>query len=514
MSGMIRSAVPIWRVQYQLLGGSRRLGAILLAAVAVMSCGTLIARRLAADTPFSAIAGWITVFLAWVQSAILVLAGSNMIYRAIARDVESRMIESHRIAPLTDMGVTLGYLLGPASHTLAVVLVIALGGAIICLAGMIPLGAWGIGHAVLLCSAMTIWSMVVFAGMRPPKPVNPGGLIVAAASLSFPISFIPGAAFLINLYGVAYGAFILAGHATPDAVSVAIVLSVQFAMTLFWLAVAAVKFRRPELPALGSYRGLALLTITCTVGMIGLVMFDYIRSRFSQARWDEGTIAVQWNVSLIGAMLLAALPIGAAVQTRMLAAKGASLRGPGDRVPELLIVLVSTFLILATFGLVGWRVWQPILANSARSSQTFTCWSQTALVVLLALLTLRPAFVLAQRFPKSASAFVGLFILVAWGLPPLLDLIRAQYIAGPVSELEFRALMGLSPAGALIAIWSDLDVPLLPGIMFQAGFMLVFSAIAHRQRKQALSLLARLGDDTPLPAGLLPSPAEFETKTP
>jgi hypothetical protein len=481
---VIKSAIPVWIVQFHLSGGARRLSTVLAATIAILVFGTLVTRRLAIDQPFSTVAGWITVFLAWAQSGILVFFGSNMIFRAVSRDADSKMIESHRITPMADFGVTFGYLLGPTIQALAVFVTVGIGGAIVSLLGQAPLGAWAVGHVVLLAACLNVWALVIFIGMKPPKPINPGGLIVAAATLSMPISFVPGIAFLLNLYGVFYGAFLLAGRATPNTVLVFIVLGISIAMTFFWLAVAAVKYRRPDLPALGSYRGLILLTITCIVGTIGLTLFDEVRRRFVPMGGTESVIEVQWIASLFSAILLASVPIASAVQTRMLAARGSALRGSGDRMSELLVVLLCALVILTTTAGLGWKCWRTVIPAAVTSHGIREIWFWTAIATVIALLTLCPLFVLVQRFAKSANALIGLFVVLAWALPPVSDLARAEHFREYSEPVEFSLLFGSSPAGTIIAAWTAMPIPLFPGIIVQAVLMFALWILSIRERRR------------------------------
>jgi len=481
MPDMIKSAIPMWRVQFHLLGGMRKMVFVLTATVTIIVAGTIVVRRVAAGTPFTTVAGWITVFLAWAQSAILVLAGSNMIYRAIVRDVDSRMIESHRLSPMTNLGVALGYLFGPTQQVLAVFLTAGLGGAIIGFIGQIPLGPWGIGHAVLLTSAITLWALVVFSGMKSGKPLNPGGLIIAVSSLSLPLSFVPGAAILLNIYSVMYGMYLLMGKAAPHAVITAITFAVCAAMILYWLAVAAVKYRRPDLPALGSFRGLILLAILVVLGMIGLAAFEELRSRFVSVPTDDDFLTPQWIVSLVMAVCLAAIPIGGAVQCRMLAARGAALRDWTDRISDVLVVLLAAIIVLSGSYIIGWKCWHEVLPIPQAAQRA---WGYTGAAVLVGLLTLRPVFVLVQRYPKSASALVGAFVLIVWGFPPLIDLIRAEQLATVYKPPTFSFLMGLSPIGTLIAAWADIAVPLIPGITFQVILLSLLWIVAARFRRR------------------------------
>ena len=53
-----------------------------------------------------------------IQAALLVLHGCNAIHRVLLRDYQTRMFESHRLTPMSNHAVVLGYLIGGGGHPL------------------------------------------------------------------------------------------------------------------------------------------------------------------------------------------------------------------------------------------------------------------------------------------------------------------------------------------------------------------------------------------------------------
>src|SRR5439155_639551 len=98
----------------------------------------------------NATAGPLKYALTGVQAAILVLFVAARVSAAIRQDLTSRMIESHRLMPLSPAQAVIGYLLGPAGHPLALAAANFVVGLFVSAAGGIPATIWLTANAVLL----------------------------------------------------------------------------------------------------------------------------------------------------------------------------------------------------------------------------------------------------------------------------------------------------------------------------------------------------------------------------
>ena len=112
MSERIQLPIAMWRLQYNLLGGNRRMigGAGVYALALIV--GAYGCRRVFGDESLADVASTMIKVLAAIQIFIAVLVGCNAVHRASLRDFESKMIESHRLTPMTSVTVVLGYLFG------------------------------------------------------------------------------------------------------------------------------------------------------------------------------------------------------------------------------------------------------------------------------------------------------------------------------------------------------------------------------------------------------------------
>ena len=76
MSERLRLPLPVWQLQYQLLGGHRRMIIIFVSAVCVLAIAILGTHRLVGK-PFAAIGGYVLWFLTGLQAFTHV--GTNVI---------------------------------------------------------------------------------------------------------------------------------------------------------------------------------------------------------------------------------------------------------------------------------------------------------------------------------------------------------------------------------------------------------------------------------------------------
>ncbi|MFQ5592350.1 MAG: hypothetical protein ACE5HE_14405, partial [Phycisphaerae bacterium] len=173
----------IIRVQYHLLGGRRRLLAIACICLAALVAGTMALRQLLWHAKPAVLAGWILNGLAAVQIVVVALGGCHAVYRAMLRDHDAKMLESHRLTPMSNLTVVIGYLFGSTIQILVVLAVIALFGCALTFLGGYPVADWVYGNALLLNSAVTLWSIVLLAGLHASKPINPAPLILGVVVL-------------------------------------------------------------------------------------------------------------------------------------------------------------------------------------------------------------------------------------------------------------------------------------------------------------------------------------------
>lgn len=506
MSERLRLPLPVWQLQYQLLGGHRRMIIIFVSAVFVLAIAILGTHRLV-GRPFATIGGYVLWFLTGLQAFVIILSGCNAIYRAVLRDHQSKMIESHRLTPMSNMTLAIGYLFGPTLQTLMLFVVFTATGAIVSRAAGLPVDAWIYGNFMLLIGAVMAWSFTVFIGMRPEKPISTAPIAVGIAALSVPIGIVPVLGLLTGVYAVIFGIWIMSGKlsfttgavggapgaASTPLIATFVVAGVALAYTMFWIAMAAVKYRRPDLPAINGARGLALLTMSLLTGAIGLVAFKHFTTSSPALNefHNPSVERTQWLVTLICGLLLAAVITAGAVRCQVLGSRGTALRGRSDRMSPLTIAILTAAMICAIMAGAGSPIWPPLLPTER--SDLFLenvtlyapVWGWTFAACLLATLTFRSVLEIGYRLLSSPKVLVAVFLIVAWAVPPMIDSVRMEFVRESQESADYSWLTASCPPGLLVTIWVPLDIQLWPGLAIQIGVLLILILVArHARRKE------------------------------
>jgi len=497
MAEQLQIPLPMWRVQYQLLGGSRRIFGTLAISLTVLIVAVAGIRRLFMQESFGVICDWALYFLGPIQCVVLVLGGCNAVYRALLRDYESRMIESHRLTPMSNLAVVLGYLFGATLQILPLWATLFLCGFVFSkLASTLTVMPWIAGNLSILNGAITLWSAVIFFGMRPEKPFNPSGVLIGAASLTVPLALLPGAGILVSVYPILLGIWIMNGRIPVSREAMLTIAFINLGFTLFWILAAATKYRRPDLPALNGVRGLVLLLVAMVVSTVGIVAFERATAGFGRRQMNlpDGS-AGQWIATMIGGLLLAAVPIAGAVRCRVLGTRGTALRGWGDRVNPGLVALLGAALVcgvMATLGVTVWRdIFPQFLEEQRRSSLIGSAWLHSAAACVVGTLSLMLIFQIGYSMMRSPKFLVLLFLVLLWAVPPLVDFARATYVQEELGkkEMVFSWLMGCSPPGTIMAVWFGCEFSLIPGLIAQVAICIVLAVIARQCRpRQAAAI--------------------------
>lgn len=492
MRERIHSPVAMLRLHAQLLGGGRRLMSVCIGYVAL--CGAAIGAAFAifSEEPARFVAYWLVNALIGVQGILVALGGCNAVHRATLRDFESRMIESHRLTPMSNISVVLGYLFGPTLQVLCIALLnVAIGVPLIAVQER-SISTWLTGNLVLLNGCLMLWAVTICLGMRPSKPPNPGPIVIAISMLTAPALMIPGIGLFFGTYSIVLAAWVLSGKFTVASVGIIPTAGVAFILTLFWLSAAAAKYRRPDLPALNAVRGLVLLLFWLAASIGGIIFFHRATQTTMSWAFDTDARQFQWVTTLIISLLVAAVPISGAVDCGHLIGRGASPRGWADRVSDLATVIAAAALIsafvaaVATFG--ANRVVPIVWA-----SDTASVWKQacvpTMLTFLFSLLTVRGAMSAIYPFVKSAKIVVAMLMLMIWGLPPAVEGLKVAYLqeVGRQASRSYSYVMGWSPAGTIAGAWYHFDYDLWGGLAIQGVVAGLMTLIAWRVERRIRS---------------------------
>lgn len=412
---------PLVWSQLHLLGGPRRLLGFAMGYTALLILGAVGFRALDPAQPIAAYCDSAISLLTGGQCLVIVLGGSNAVYRALLRDSTSNMLESHRLAPMGGLTVVSGYLLGATLQTLMIYLInMAFGVALIRL-GTQGLASWVTGNICLLLVTPVLWSLTLLLGMSRKKPMSPMGILVIMAMLSGVLYFVPGLGLLSGFYGVGVSVGTMIGaDPVPPPLLFAVVLASMFVAVL-WSRAAIRMYLRPDLIPFDTLRALGVLLLWLAIGALALYAprIEAVRTaspwagEFSQDSGVREYLERTGTATLLMTLVLAVWPIAAAAKTKRRLVLGGRPFYRGDRIST------HAATILAAVLVVLFAVWccteffsQPRFVRLAVAIAV-----GAALFAVHGLLT--RAYSLGERFSRAVVAYIVFFwiapfCLVLW----------------------------------------------------------------------------------------------------
>lgn len=461
--------------QFYLRGGWMRLWGFV--AFYTVGVGSLIAVAILSG---NATPGGLKLALTGVQCGILVLFMVARVSTAVRQDLNTKMIESHRLMPMSPAQAVIGYLLGPALHPLGLAAANVLLGLFASFVGGVPAGLWLTVNAVLLEFAFFVALAMLF-GAISGKGSNAAvwlGFFVAVYSHAV-IGFILPALNVLatplagrTVFGLASTADAAAFYAPP------LFFHAWFGAVCF--AGACRRYRSDDGPALTT--GLGLLLLAAWVATSAFAMLRWDDYRPSLLRNETVDVQVQFLGSLAAAMLLGIIPLGGAASAaadwqRRRAMNDPSL-GPRPAWPLLAALGAAGLSVsLAAVPLAGphlWtgepsRLWFVPLDALVRTAVILLAFFTTTLY-MLRVLRRRPG---AKRMPLMA-----LWLLLSWMAPMGLDTARWYFAADRYADVLGTA-SSFSPLGALVQAWTDRANLTTAGIAAQALLAIALAATFH-----------------------------------
>ncbi|MCP4251476.1 MAG: hypothetical protein GY778_30945 [bacterium] len=493
MEAPLRLPNPIWWAQLRLIGG-RRIGWIVGAwALALVVCPETIRRFAPSITTAD-----ILKVLAFAQALLMVLGGCSAIHKALSRDFTTKMLESHRLSPMSAATVTLGYAFGPTAQILLLFAVTALYGTVLLFISGLSPASWLVGNALLLSAAVMVWSGAICAGVGGSKPVNltgvivVGGLLGGMVMMALPgLGLISGAYSLAGAYAGMTGKFELVqipgavtGGSGLTAPVVALLLVTNVLMAVLWLSAAARRYRRPDRPAFDAAWGTLLLAIWLFPGALGIVLADRIAAVPFDAR-----PRLQFLVTVLVALLLAILPLSGAAIDRARTIKGAHVTRWPERISSRWVAVTAVVLICGVMGLSGisWVDSEGAIFKASLRAGNAWAWGCTAAALLAGLLVVdgffRVMYLANHRIFNSATVFVLLTWLAAPAVDYALGVFRGRASGELFEVVDFSFLIGCSPLGTIVVIWTDLATPVLPGLAVQWVLAAVLTGLAVKAER-------------------------------
>ncbi|MEE8169493.1 MAG: hypothetical protein V3T70_03005 [Phycisphaerae bacterium] len=486
---------PIAWVHAQLQGGWRRAALIgVVYLTGVMGLLLLLYRLVVLGEgvtvkQFTAVA---TTTLLCVQGGMLVLVGASGVRRAVQRDFTSGMIDSHRLTPTTGWAAVFGYLSGPSILLVPLTSVNWLVATTLSLAGGHPPLAWTVGLLMLACMALAISSLSLLLSLCSRGSTNVIGLMIL-------IGFVFGWALFITVPGLALLTGFLSiltlieramSNALAPDVNLVFAMGGQAVLAAVVMAASSRKYLRDDVQAFSWPLGLLLLAFASAYGGLGIRLWpEYSQSISIVRAFGDTSVGLQWLATVILLTLLALLPVTAAAQASARWERRC-LHDPvtaGVRpmhwilvtalVVELLVVpvfvvmgdaaTVSTVQVNAV-GAMGSAAPAPNAAAPVPIINAHVIpWVRSMIILFLGLITIGGISRVLYRGRDKVVWFLAGWIVLAWIVPLVVDVIRAVYF-DLEGTLDPSWLMGCSPVGALALLVFRPETPLMPGLVLQS----------------------------------------------
>lgn len=468
----------ILRSQFWLRGGWKSFLNLPLLYGALMSGLILLTMRVEPRKADQILYFWTQGLLAFQTGTLLILAGSA-ISNAIRKDITTRMLESHRLMPISGYSAVSGYMFGPLSQTAGISLVHLLLGIATAGASGGTIGGWVLANAVLASYAVCFWTAVALFSLLSTSAMALAVifLIVCWINLGTPLTFLPGLGMISSpLAGEPIYTMVERGPRWSAVQSVAVVE--QFALAGLFVVAAARRYRRDDVLAFGPVLGFALVAFWILASATGIAHADAFGGGFKR----EIEMGTQVVASTLAALLLALVPLSSSVWLEAQWRRRQSLRDPtlpARPLPtELIIVELVILILLLPVCAAGYLFFSPVAVLL------------TAIAVAAFLVATRSLMQIMYRIGSKARLIVMLYVGVFWFLPVLIDAVRFGVVAGERGPL-LTEISGCSPIGTLAFLWNDLGKPQAqavdPTAVVAPGLLVQFVVAA------GLAVLARPG---------------------
>lgn len=487
----------MWWVQAKLTGGAGRItlyGFVWLLLVVLASAAARYSLR---DEPPTFAVEIILNVLAGTQLVLLILWACNSIFRAMVRDIDSSMLESHRLSPMSASAVVLGYMVGPFLPVLIFFAINVVAGLVLLRSVGISPVDWLAGNGFLLALAPLTWTVTVLLGIGRRKPFNPLLALFLIGSFGAPLFIIPGLGIFSGAFAaIVAGSYLFRAPFIEPAPEIALI-GIALIMTVIWFRAAMRKFDRPDLPAFGVWRAFGLLLIWLVFAAAPLLFVSYADKATLAAMGgavrdfaEHGFIANSLAATMDASVVMALFPMGAVAFSRVRAVDGRAhgravrtwLTGSGPALAAALVLCLAA-----------------VDRRGVPAQTLFLTWTAIA----ASLVTVESAIVLRGLNNKPAVRLVVMIVLFLWAAPLLTDLWYREYqqaVSEMRRELPATVISGFSPFGSVWELFSRDGAPLIPGVVAQVGFALIYAALAHRALRRRAAGAAPAVPPPPAPS--------------
>lgn len=489
------SANPLFGLHVRLSGGWRVCYLFVVLYLGLIVGFSTLTYRLNPDDAAQVSSAWLGIVSA-SQGFFLLLAGPAAIRKAVLRDFQTGMIESHRLSPMSGYKVVLGYLSGPVVVLAALYAASLLAGGYFVTRVALGLtvgqavGAWWAGQICLLTLALFFCTLVLLGAVASSGKANLVGVIIV-------ISAFGGWAILPLVPGIALIGGVMSGNVlwsffgggapkvgAADVAAYAIIAQLVFA-ALFIIATAR-RVRAPERPLFSMPLAFVLAVVTGVVLIAGVALRAALNTGPLARSFAETSDWIQVFSGLLMFMIIASVMLTTAALDRFHLDRSALLgdavsRGAG--VARSATPLLLTLMTLAVaFGMLRCMEQGGQLALQLCDPLTLT--SVVAALVMSFWVDFHWVYMARANGRNPARA-----LMLSWGILKLSPFVADGLLAwlssglGEVTYSMGRGYFGpISPFGTLLIALMGERSPWI-GLGIQGVIAVVFTWLGHRTRR-------------------------------
>lgn len=425
--------------------------------------------------------GW-THGLLGLQIAAFLLVGGSGISNAVRKDIDSGLLESHRLMPISGKAAIFGYLTGPTVQALMGVLATFIMGLLTVTGAGMSLANWLIANLILALFAVNVWIVMVLLSFLTKSAL---GLMIACCAISAFSGFmifeiLPGLSLLISpvLGGTIFG---ILDHGVKWGMEYLLSIVAQLLVASLCYMAAARKYRRPDMPAFGAGLGLSLVASWILLSVTGILIWTTIQPQLHSGFPEM--ISYQITASTLAATAVAIIPLASAIQEHRHWLKHRRLNDPAlGRRPVLPVVVVLIATILAI-----------LLPSFTLKSELIIVGKllPVGLAVLSSLLSIRYLLGILYRVTSKVWIMVIIWLFIIWSGPILLDFMRYGLQGNFNAEIATNISSG-SPIGVLLTATGVLSLNLIPGLVTQWLIAVGMAVLYHLTERGKISDVPKL----------------------
>ncbi len=455
---------PITWVQVELRGGAGR--QIRVAMIYGIALGILIVMSFRADPASTSwtLSAWVKGLLG-LQAFTLIFGACSAIAKSIRRDLSTRMIESHRLAPISGTGAIFGYIIGGTFQVMCLVVMNLLLGAVVSSCAGQPVHVWLLSNVMLIWFAASLWGGAAYYAMITQRGFEIALIVVILGALSGGIAFafVPAVVLLVGpaIGGAAFG---LSGSGGSWYGIYPLCMAAQAALGVFFLIAAARRYRRDDAIAFGPWIGLGLVSGWVVLSIIGVAHWSTLQPTFLDA---TSVGAVEQSVgSTLAALVLSLVPISGTALEQERHDRRKRLNDPslGRRVVSVSVVTLVCAAICLCLPLATMSVVPLTVARAIR------------ILVLVMSQLLVWAHLLRFLYRRGMGSVLPLtvYICLTWLGPLLGELLH--YALSDLGNWP-GTIMVFSPVGTLLAILNNSSLNTTAALVVQVTLAAVMVSL-------------------------------------